>query len=61
MQKLINFSARIVTGLRRRDRVGPVLASLCWTRMEQIVRKRDLLKIYKALHSQFGPLSIRHF
>ena len=59
IQKLINFSARIVTGLRRRERVGPALASLGWTRVEQLVRERDLLKVYKVLHNQSGPPSIR--
>ena len=58
IQKLINFSARIVTGLRRRERVGPALASLSWTKVEQLVRKRHLLKVGKALHKQPGPLSI---
>lgn len=59
IQKLINFSARIVTGLRRRERVGLALASLGWARVEQLVRERDLLKVYKALHNQSSPLSIR--
>ena len=45
IQKLINFSARIVTGLRRRERVGPALASLGWTRVEQLVWERDVLKV----------------
>ena len=59
IQKIINFSARIVTGVRRRERVGPALASLGWARVEQLVRERDLLKVYKTLHNQFSPLSIR--
>ena len=59
IQKVINFGARIVLGVRRRDRIGPALASLGWARIEQLVREKDLLKIYKALHYQLYPLSIR--
>ena len=59
VQKLINFSARIVTGVRRRERIGPALASLGWPRVEQLVRERDLLKVWKALHNPAGPPSIR--
>ena len=59
IQKVINFGARIVLGVRRRDRIGPALASLGWARIEQLVREKDLIKIYKALHYQLYPLSIR--
>ena len=59
IQKLINFSARIVTGVRRRERIGPALASLGWPRVERLVRERDLLKVWKALHIPAYPLSIR--
>ena len=47
IQKIINFSTRIVTGVRRREGVGPALASLGWTKVEQLVRERDLLRVYK--------------
>lgn len=59
VQKVINFSARVVTGMKRRDRVGPVLESLCWRRIEDQVRERDLLKIHKSIHSEGGPKAIR--
>ncbi|KAF0292505.1 hypothetical protein FJT64_009516 [Amphibalanus amphitrite] len=59
IQKLINFSARIVTGVRRRERIGPALASLGWPRVERLVWERDLLKVWKALHIPAYPLSIR--
>ena len=59
IQKVINFGARIALGVRRRDRISPAMASLGWTKIEQLVREKDLLKIYKALHYQLYPLSIR--
>ena len=59
IQKIINFSARIVTGARRRERIGPALVSLGWGRVEQLVRERDLIRVHKALHNQSGPPSIR--
>ena len=59
IQKIINFGARIATGGRRRDRIGPALASLGWVRVEQLVWERDLLKVYKSINNQLSPLSIR--
>ena len=45
-QKLINFGARMVTGVRRRERIGPALASPGWSRVGRLVRERDLLKVW---------------
>ena len=60
IQKIINFSARVVTGARCRERIGPALETLGWSRVEQLVRERDVLKVYKALKNQRYPSTIRN-
>ena len=60
IKKIINFSARVVTGVRRRERTGPAVASLGWTHVEDLVWERDLIKVYKALHNESSPLSVQH-
>ena len=59
IQKVIIFSARIVTGVRCRERISPALTSLGWLRVEQLVCERDLLKVHKAIRNQLCPASIR--
>ena len=44
IQKVINFAARIVTGVRRRDHISPFLNSLGWSRIGELVEERDRLK-----------------
>ena len=34
IQKIINFAARVVTGVRRGDRISPALQALGWHRVE---------------------------
>ena len=60
VKKVINFAARIVTGTRRRERVGPALESLGWAQVEDLVRERDCLKVHKALTNSLTPQSIRN-
>ena len=60
IQKIINFAARIVTGTRRGDRIGPALQALGWHRVEQMVGARDMAKVYKALRFESGPPAVRH-
>ena len=59
IKKIINFSSRIVSGVRRRERTGPVVTSLGWIQVEELVWERDLIRVYKALNSESTPLSIR--
>ena len=42
VQKLINFGARIVSGLGRRDHVTPVLKELGWSTVDEMLRERDI-------------------
>ena len=59
IKKLINFGARIVTGVRRRESISPTVTCLGWAQIGELVKKRDLLKVFKAIHNQSTPISIR--
>ena len=58
LQKVLHFAARLVTGLRRYDHVGPALAALGWPDIREMIARRDALNVYRALHvvSAPGPL-----
>ena len=55
IQKTINFAARIVTGLARRDHVTPVLEALGWVRFESMLEKRDEALIRRLLSPDVPP------
>ena len=59
IQKLINFAARIVTGIKRHKHITPALKSLNWSRIESLVVRRDVTKVYKALRIADAPPEIR--
>ena len=59
IQKTINFAARVVTGARRTDRIGPTLQALGWERVERLVEMKDAVKMYKLLTKELGPPAIR--
>lgn len=59
LQKVINFAARVVTGARRRDHITPVLNSLHWPRIGELVEERDCLKVYRALHDAHTPIAVQ--
>ena len=59
IQKLINFAARIVTGVKKYEHITPVLKSLNWARIESLVVRRDVTKVYKALVLDCAPTEIR--
>ena len=52
IQKVINFAAPVVTGVKRRDHITPALNSLHWSRIGQLVEERVCLKVYHALRSE---------
>ena len=58
-KKIINFAARIVTGARRADRIGPILQALGWERVERLVERKDATKMYQVLTQEFGPAAVR--
>ena len=49
VQKVINFGARIVSGLRRRDHVTPVLRELGWSTVNEMLRERDIAAMHRLL------------
>ena len=55
LQKVINFAARIVTGLSRRKHVTPALEALGWPRFDDIVGERDLALIQRLLSADAPP------
>ena len=62
IQKTINFAARVVTGARRTDRIGPTLQALGWERVERLVEMKDAIKLHKLLssdHQELGPPAVR--
>ena len=59
IQKTINFAARVVTGARRTDRIGPTLRALGWERVERLVEMKDAVKMHKLLTQELGPPAVR--
>ena len=59
LQKIVNFAARLVSGLRRCDHVSPTLAALGWPRVEQVVARRDAVNVHRALHVGGAPVALR--
>jgi len=59
IQKLINFSARIVTGVKKHQHITPSLNSLSWSKIEVLVARRDLTKVWKVLRTEGIPAEIR--
>ena len=58
IQKLINFAARIVTGARKFDHISPILDNLGWLKIEDIVKQRDSVKVWKALNDKNTPKAV---
>lgn len=59
IQKLINFSARIVTGVKKHQRITPSLNSLQWPRIDALVARRDVTKVWKLLQTDGAPPNVR--
>ena len=59
IQKILNFAARIVTGIRRGDRIGHAFETLGWHRIEEMVDTRDAIKMFKVLYSDMGSPAVR--
>ena len=55
VQKGINFGARIVTGIGRRDHISPALAELGWPTVEEMVMNCDLSAMRRPIHSPHAP------
>ena len=59
IQKVLNFGARIITGLKRSQHISPALNELGWLKVEQLLSERDLLVLYRILHSPESPEHLR--
>ena len=55
VQKAINFAARVVTGLARRDHVTPALNALGWSRFEGMLERRHVALIRKLISPDAPP------
>ena len=59
IQKLINFAARIVTGLKKHEHISSSLSDLNWPKIEHLVEERDLSKVFRLLTDPMTPTAIR--
>ena len=55
IQKAINFAARIVTGLARREHISPALEALGWRRFDGMLEERDVAMIEKLISPGVPP------
>ena len=55
VQKAINFGARIVTGLSRREHVTPALESLGWRRLDGMLEERDAAMLHRLMSPGAPP------
>ena len=59
VQKIINFAARLVTGIRRREHISPALEMLDWVSITDLVNRRDCRNVFRALHQSGSPPALR--
>ena len=59
IQKLLHFAARVVTGARRAERMSPILRSLGWLNIEDVISERDCIRVFRALNDPDAPGAIR--
>ena len=59
VQKVVNFGARVVSGLRKYDHISPTLASLGWSGVRELVTRRDSIGVYRALRDPRAPVAVR--
>ena len=59
LQKCINFAARVVSGLGYRQHVSGTLRELGWSDVGNMLRKRDMLTMYRLVHDENAPELLR--
>ena len=59
VQKVVNFGARIVSGVRKYDHILPTLAALGWCGVRELVARRDSISVYRALENPSAPVAVR--
>ena len=58
-KKIINFAARIVTGLKKNEHITQALDSVGFPNIETLVAQRDAIKVFKALRDECAPRELR--
>ena len=56
---MLNFGARVVSGLSRRDHVTPVLNELGWKCVDDLIRDSDVAVVSRLLTSDSAPQILR--
>ena len=56
---MLNFGARVVSGLSRRDHVTPVLNELGWKCVDDLIRDSDVAVVSHLLTSDSAPQILR--
>ena len=59
VQKVVNFGARVVSGIGRREHVTPVLQELGWGRLDDVLRENDLAIVHRLLTASNAPEILR--
>ena len=59
LQKIIHFAARLVSGLRKFDRITPALGALGWPNIGEVIARRDAVNVHRALYAAGAPDSLR--
>ena len=59
IQRCLNFAARLITGVKRSDHITPSLESLGWSRMDDMIRRRDCIHVFRALNEPGCPLALK--
>ena len=59
VKKIINFAARIVTGLKKNEHITQALDSVGFPNIETLVAQRDAIKVFKALRDECAPRELR--
>ena len=56
---MVNFGARVVSGVRKYDHISPTLAALGWSGVRELVARRDSIGVYRALRDPQAPVAVR--
>ena len=57
--KTYQLSARIVTGFNKNQHITPALNSLDWPRIDALVARRDVTKVWRLLRTEGMPSNVR--
>ena len=60
IQKIINFAARIVSNLKRRDHISSTLSELGWQSVDDLIMASDISLIDRILTGEEAPEAIKN-